>query len=79
MFHADRRSRSTPLQLVRLWQHECARVFHDRILDPKEREWFVGALAEVGWLLGLLLPFVRACCVCVRLAHACVCVFLCIG
>ncbi len=27
MFHAHRSSRATPLHLVLLWQHECARVF----------------------------------------------------
>eukprot|EP00798_Chlamydomonas_sp_ICE-L_P027948 gene27948-8824_t len=40
MFHASRASRSTPRHLVMLWQHECGRIFHDRILDPPTREWF---------------------------------------
>jgi dynein heavy chain len=48
MFHAHRGSRSTPLQLVKLWQHECARVFHDRVVDAKEREWFMTTLSEVS-------------------------------
>ncbi|KAF5843484.1 hypothetical protein DUNSADRAFT_15780, partial [Dunaliella salina] len=48
MFHAHRSSRSTALQLVKLWQHECARVFQDRIVDTKEREWFANTLAEAS-------------------------------
>jgi hypothetical protein len=49
MFHAHRSSRSTPTQMVQLWQHECARVFHDRILDAPTRAWFDKALQQVGW------------------------------
>lgn len=47
MFHATRPSRSTDRQLVRLWQHEACRVFHDRIVDAPTRKWFVAKLHEV--------------------------------
>ena len=40
MFHAHRGSRVLSEQLVLLWQHECARVFQDRIADQATREWF---------------------------------------
>ncbi len=48
MFHAHRSSRSTPEQLVSLWQHECARVFQDRIVDLPTRTWFETALHKVS-------------------------------
>jgi dynein heavy chain len=32
--------------LIRLWSHECMRVFHDRLIDEPDREWFKTALGE---------------------------------
>ena len=32
---------------IRLWSHECMRVFHDRLTDTEDREWFK-ALLKVG-------------------------------
>lgn len=40
-----------PLQdsrsLVRLWAHEALRVFHDRLVDDEDRDWFCGLLADM--------------------------------
>ena len=47
MFHAHPASRTTSAQLVRLWQHECCRVFHDRIVDLPQRKWFLTTVHEV--------------------------------
>jgi len=32
---------------IRLWAHECMRVFHDRLVDVKDKEWFTAAVAEL--------------------------------
>ena len=29
-----------PVDLVRLWSHECSRVFGDRLIDQQDMEWF---------------------------------------
>ena len=33
-------------QLIRLWGHECTRVFHDRLINTDDREWFHESLAD---------------------------------
>ena len=50
MFHADRSSRTMSEQVAALWQHECARVFQDRIADSPTRDWFNKTLHQVGWI-----------------------------
>lgn len=31
---------------MKLWQHECMRVFHDRLVDQDDRNWFKTLLVE---------------------------------
>lgn len=33
--------------LVRLWAHEALRVFHDRLVDDTDRDWFCGLLSDM--------------------------------
>lgn len=33
-------------QFIRLWAHECQRVFHDRLVDDDDRKWFEHMLVE---------------------------------
>lgn len=57
VFHTHRSSRATEGALVQLWQHECARVFQDRIVDRVTREWFDTTLHQVSTThLGLWCP-----------------------
>jgi dynein heavy chain len=34
-------------QFVRLWSHECLRVFYDRLINEGDRDWFIETLKEV--------------------------------
>lgn len=36
--------RGNALGLVRMWVHECMRVFHDRLIFPEDRETFMSFL-----------------------------------
>ena len=45
---ADSRSCGTIPEVVRLWVHECTRVFGDRLIDEKDRSWLGKLLAEEG-------------------------------
>nr|AML30858.1 axonemal inner arm dynein heavy chain 2 [Marsilea vestita] len=33
--------------LVRLWCHECMRIFHDRLVDDNDRHWFFNYLGKM--------------------------------
>jgi dynein heavy chain, axonemal len=35
------------LALVRLWAHEALRVFGDRLIDGKDRDWFTRKLEQM--------------------------------
>jgi len=37
----------TKASLVRLWSHEALRVFGDRLVDDKDREWFHNHLSQI--------------------------------
>ncbi|CAM9277540.1 unnamed protein product [Ascophyllum nodosum] len=32
---------------VRLWAHECSRVFYDRLINRDDQQWFVGLILEL--------------------------------
>jgi len=32
--------------LLSLWVHECSRVFHDRLIDSNDRDWFYKLIGE---------------------------------
>ncbi|TMW61529.1 hypothetical protein Poli38472_012720 [Pythium oligandrum] len=34
-------------EIVRLWSHECLRVFSDRLIDEADRQWFAKTLNQV--------------------------------
>ena len=42
MLSADSKSIRDTKGLVRLWVHECARVFGDRLVNDEDRRWFAG-------------------------------------
>ena len=47
---------------VRLWAHECSRVFYDRLINREDQQWFESLVVELlprylkvcrrGWKLG---------------------------
>ena len=32
--------------MIRIWCHECQRVFGDRLINTQDRDWFAGMVAE---------------------------------
>lgn len=43
---AEGRVLSEPEVVVRLWLHECTRVFQDRLVNDEDRAWFENQLRE---------------------------------
>jgi len=37
---STKESTKSPLDLVRLWNHECCRVYRDKLVDSKDMELF---------------------------------------
>lgn len=38
---------SGPDTMIRLWAHECMRVFHDRLINSEDKAWFTEAILEL--------------------------------
>jgi len=32
---------------VRLWIHECSRVFHDRLINETDKDWYKNLIIEL--------------------------------
>ena len=39
MFMADRKTITDDVYLIRLWRHECERVFSDKLINAADKEW----------------------------------------
>ncbi len=46
LLRCDRKMTTTRPAFIRLWIHECFRVFSDRLIDDKDREAFIHILSE---------------------------------
>jgi len=46
LLRCDRKLTTTRPAFIRLWIHECFRVFSDRLIDDKDREAFIHILSE---------------------------------
>ncbi len=46
LLKCDKKWVTTKPTFIRLWIHECFRVFSDRLIDEKDRETFVGIISE---------------------------------
>lgn len=44
---SDTKTLSSDMDVVRLWCHECLRVFHDRLVDNVDCTWFKDLLAKI--------------------------------
>ncbi|GBO98705.1 Dynein heavy chain 2, axonemal [Eumeta japonica] len=49
LLRSNKDYQNTRPRFLRLWVHECFRVFYDRLTEDKDRDWFV---AHVGDMLG---------------------------
>ena len=39
---------STPEVMAKLWMHECSRVFHDRLINDEDRDWFTHLICDLS-------------------------------
>nr|CAD7568025.1 unnamed protein product [Timema californicum] len=46
LLRSNKDSQNNKTALQRLWVHECFRVFSDRLVDDKDREWFSNQINE---------------------------------
>ncbi|RZC39320.1 dynein heavy chain 2, axonemal-like [Asbolus verrucosus] len=46
LLRAHKDYHDTKPAFLRLWVHECFRVFYDRLIDDKDREWFITQMGE---------------------------------
>ena len=46
LLRCDKRMHTSKPTLIRLWIHECFRVFADRLVDDKDRDLFIGIIGE---------------------------------
>ena len=48
MLMCDPNSVKEKESFIRLWAHECMRVFHDRLIDDQDRSWFKDLIAATS-------------------------------
>jgi len=46
MAQADKNFCKSKNDIIRLWGHECTRIFHDRLINEDDRNWFKDCLAR---------------------------------
>jgi len=47
VFFANPKGIRSDSEIIKLWAHECIRVFHDRLITQEDRDMFMGLLKEV--------------------------------
>lgn len=46
VLNADQKTVTMPTDIVRLWVHECLRVFQDRLVDTSDKRWFLNLVKD---------------------------------
>ncbi|XP_041988681.1 dynein axonemal heavy chain 2 isoform X2 [Aricia agestis] len=47
LLRSNKDYQNTKPRFLRLWIHECFRVFSDRLIDDKDRDWFMDQISEM--------------------------------